>query len=145
MSRFWKIIVVIALVVAALLLMTLQDLVYVYYFAVSPFKYYYHGSGEQICWGKSCEEADLVVPAAKTGPHRRLWLVAAHFPSLKEIREFAGELLGHQWRETACLNRASAALFCFEWQGPQLAKSPTSLPKPSESGPPTPPADRAYR
>lgn len=122
-----------------------QDWVYVYYFAVSPFKYYFHGPWKKISWGKSCGEADLVVPAAGNKSPRRLWLIAAHFPSLEKMRKFAGDLLGPQWRETACLNRASAALFCFEWHGPQLAKSPTPPAKPGESGSPTPTTDTAYR
>ncbi|MBI4795693.1 MAG: glycosyltransferase family 39 protein [Deltaproteobacteria bacterium] len=122
-----------------------QDWVYVYYFAVYPFKYYFHRPWKKVCWGKSCVETDLVVPAAKSQHPRRLWLVASHFPSLNYMREFAGELLGSQWRETACLSRASAALFCFEWQGPQLAKSRTFPAKPGESGSPTPPAGTAYK
>jgi hypothetical protein len=112
-----------------------QDLVYVYYFAVSPFKYYYRGPEERICWGKSCLERKLEVPAARTKPPQRLWLVAAHFGSLEEMRGFAWDLLGPQWRETACLDRPSAALFCYEWQGPQLAKNRTSPAKPGESAP----------
>jgi 4-amino-4-deoxy-L-arabinose transferase-like glycosyltransferase len=122
-----------------------RDWVYVYHFAVFPFKYYFQGPGERICWGKSCGEKDLVVSAAESKQPRRLWLIASHFPTLTEMREFAGELLGSQWRETACLSRTSAALFCFEWQGPQLAKSRTSPAKPGESDSPTPPAGTAYR
>lgn len=121
-----------------------QDWVYVYYFAVAPFKYYFHTPWKRICWGKSCVETDLTVPAAESKQSRRLWLIASHFPSLKEMRQFTKKLLGSGWRETACLSRTSAALFCFEWQGPQLAKSPTSPAKPGESGLPTPPADTAY-
>jgi len=122
-----------------------QDWVYVYYFAVFPFKYYWHGPWQKIYWGKSCGETDLVVPVAKKGSPQRLWLIAAHFESLEEMRKFAWDLLGPQWRETACLDRASAALFCFEWQGPQLAKSPIPPPIPGESGFPALTTDTAYR
>jgi len=122
-----------------------QDWVYVYYFAVSPFKYYFHGPGERICWGKSCVEKELAVPAAGAPTPRRLWLIASHIPSLKYLREFAGELLGPQWREVSCLSRVGAALFCFEEQGPQLAKSRTSLAKPDESDSPAPPAGKACK
>jgi hypothetical protein len=86
-----------------------------------------------------------VVPAAGSQHPQRLWLIASHFSSLAEMREFARELLGSQWGETACLSRANAALFCFEWQGPQLAKSRTFPVKPGESDSPTPPAGTAYR
>jgi len=122
-----------------------RDLIYVYYFAIPPFKYYYRGSGKRICWGKSCEERDLAVPAAGTGPPRRLWLIASHITSLADMREFAAELLGTEWREVSCLTRISAVLFCFEWQGPQLAKSRTTLAAPGESDPPVLPPDRAYK
>ncbi|MFZ5450679.1 MAG: glycosyltransferase family 39 protein [Thermodesulfobacteriota bacterium] len=122
-----------------------RDWVYVYYFAVPPFKYYWHSPFKNVCWGKSCVEIEMMLPTAKGNRPTRLWLMAAHFPSLQHMRKFAGELLGPQWRETACLNRASAALFCFAWQGPQLAKSQTTLAKPDESGPPTPTTDTAYR
>ncbi|MEW6659570.1 MAG: glycosyltransferase family 39 protein [Thermodesulfobacteriota bacterium] len=122
-----------------------RDWVYVYYFAASPFKYYFHGPGERVCWGKSCYETDLALPAVGTGPPRRVWLIASHFPSLEDMRKFAGNLLGPQWRETACLSRVSAALFCFEWQGPQLAKSRTSLGEPGESGLPVPSPGKAYK
>jgi len=122
-----------------------RDWVYVYYFAVSPFKYYFQGSGERVCWGKSCGEKELAVPAATTGHPRRLWLIASHIPSLAEMREFTSGLLGTEWREVTCLTRPGAALFCFEWQGPQLAKSRTPLAVPGESGPPVPLPGKAYK
>jgi 4-amino-4-deoxy-L-arabinose transferase-like glycosyltransferase len=122
-----------------------QDWVYVYYFAVSPFKYYFHRPGQKVCWGNSCGETNLMMPAAASQHPRRLWLIASHFPSLEGMRKFARDLLGPQWRETACLSRVSAALLCFEWQGQQLAKSPASPVRPGESGLPVPPAGTAYR
>lgn len=122
-----------------------QDLVYVYHFAVPPFKYYFQGSWERVCWGKSCKERGLKVQASGIKPPRRLWLLAAHIPSMEEMREFAAKLLGRQWRETACLTRVGAVLFCFEWQGPQLARNRSSLPKPGESGLVNPTAGKAYK
>jgi len=122
-----------------------QDRVYVYYFAVSPFKYYFQNPGERIHWGKSCGETELEVPAGRGRQSQRLWLIASHFPSLEGIRKFSRGLLGPQWREAACLSRTSAALFCFERQGTQFAKKTMSPPKPPGSGPPTPPDDKAYR
>jgi hypothetical protein len=122
-----------------------RDWVYVYYFAIPPFKYYFHGSEKRICWGKSCEEKDLALPDASAGPPRRLWLIASHIASMKHIRGFVADLVGSEWREVSCLTRSSACLFCFEWQGPQLAKSRTSPGAPDESGPPAPPPGRAYK
>jgi hypothetical protein len=122
-----------------------QDWIYVYHFAVAPFKYYFQSPGERIRWGKSCLESDLQVPAAGGKQTQRLWLIASHFPSLKEIRQFSKKLLGPQWREAACLSLTSAALFCFERQGTQLAKKTAPPAKPPGFGPPTPPGDKAYR
>jgi hypothetical protein len=122
-----------------------RDLVYVYYFAIPPFKYYFRGPEKRVCWGKSCEERDLAVPAAGTGHPRRLWLIASHITTLAEVQEFAAELLGTEWREVSCLTRIGAVLLCFEQQGPQFAKSRTSLGVPGESGPPVPPPGRAYK
>lgn len=124
---------------------TPRDWVYVYYFAVPPFKYYFNGSGERVCLGKSCVETELEVPAPRTGHPRRLWLIASHIPSLGEMREFAAELLGTEWREVSCLNRTGAVLFCYEWQGPRLAKTRTSPGVPGESGLPVPTPGKAYK
>jgi len=122
------------------------DLVYVYYHAISPFKYYYRGSLEGVCWGRSCVETNLSAAAAPPGPaSRRLWLIGAHVPDLEYLRHFAGKLLGPRWQETACLSQDGAALFRFEWQEPALtAKKPAALPAPALSGPPAPPGDKAY-
>ena len=122
-----------------------QDWIYVYHFAVAPFKYYFQSPEERICWGKSCVERKLEVPADRGKQPQRLWLIASHFPSMEEMRKFTRELLGPQWREAACLSRTSAALFCFERQGTQLAKKTAPSAKPPGFGPPTPPGDKAYR
>jgi hypothetical protein len=90
-------------------------------------------------------ERKLEVPADRGKQPQRLWLIASHFPSLEEMRKFTRELLGPQWREAACLSRTSAALFCFERQGTQLAKKTAPSAKPPGFGPPTPPGDKAYR
>ncbi len=103
-----------------------QDLIYVYYYAVYPFKYYYHGPDPGICWGRSCVEQGLE-PAGQAGtPPQRFWLIASHVPDLKFLRQFAAKLLGPDWQEAACLIRVGAALLLFERQ-PQAAaaKTPT--------------------
>jgi 4-amino-4-deoxy-L-arabinose transferase-like glycosyltransferase len=108
------------------------DLIYVYYFAVSPFKYYYHGPKPGVCWGRSCVEQGLK-PAGEAGtPPQRLWLIASHIPDLKFLRQFGAKLLGPDWRETACLTREGAALLLFERQ-PEAAAAKTP------SGPLAPP------
>jgi 4-amino-4-deoxy-L-arabinose transferase-like glycosyltransferase len=120
------------------------DLVYVYYHAVSPFKYYYQGSLEGVCWGRTCVDTNLAAPAAPPHPPpRRLWLIASHFLSLEDLRTFAAGLLGPHWQETDCLTRMGAALLCFEVREVQAAKSPAARPAPALSGPPGPPGGKA--
>lgn len=97
-----------------------QDLVYVYYFATDPFKYYYRGPLQQVCFGKSCDETGLRLPAAGTAA-RRLWLIASHIPPMDDLREFAADLLGPHWQETACYTQEGAVLFRFDRQGKAVA------------------------
>jgi 4-amino-4-deoxy-L-arabinose transferase-like glycosyltransferase len=106
-----------------------QDLIYVYYFAVSPFKYYYHGPHPKICWGLSCVEQGLEMAGRGPGAPQRLWLIASHIPDLNFLRQFAAKLLGPHWREAECLTREGAALLRFDRQ-PQAAaaKTPTGPP-----------------
>ncbi len=124
-----------------------QDLVYVYYHAIKPFKYYSHKHMERICYGKSCVETALKMPESGASPPQRVWLLASHIPSLEYMRKFAAGLLGHEWQETACLTRTGAVLFRFEWrQGPETAPiTPTTQKEPPVSGSEVPPADKVYR
>ncbi|MEW6387289.1 MAG: glycosyltransferase family 39 protein [Thermodesulfobacteriota bacterium] len=115
-----------------------QDRVYVYYYAINPFKYYFHGNLDQVCWGKSCVETGWLWPEVGDSSHRRLWLLSTHYPSLKYMQEFAARLLGPGWRQTACLKRPGAVLFRFDWQGPVEANRQTLRSGPSLSGSPTP-------
>lgn len=98
-----------------------QDWIYVYYFANDPFRYYFSGSPQRVCWGKSCGETDLELPGRNTSRPQRLWLIASHINTLAEMREFAADLLGGHWQETTCLIREGALLFQFERRGPILA------------------------
>ncbi len=115
------------------------DLVYVYYFAVSPFKYYYHGPKTGICWGRSCVEKGLDPTAAAPTPPQRLWLIASHIPDLKFLRQFAADLLGPDWREAACFTRVGAVLLRFDRQPrAAAAKTPSGPPELPGSGAPGP-------
>jgi 4-amino-4-deoxy-L-arabinose transferase-like glycosyltransferase len=100
-----------------------QDLVYVYYFAKDPFRYYYRGPATGFCWGRSCLERGLELPAAGAPAPRRLWLIASHIASQEQIGHFAADLLGPRWRETERLCREGAVLLAFERLGPSLAAS----------------------
>ncbi|MCK9375331.1 MAG: glycosyltransferase family 39 protein [Syntrophobacterales bacterium] len=122
-----------------------QDLVYVYYFAVSPFKYYYHGPPPGICWGQSCVEKGLSLKEGAGAPPPRLWLVASHIPDLKFLRQFAADLLGPDWREAACLTRVGAVLLRFDRLPEAVAaKPPAAPPVPPESGVPAPSGGMVY-
>ena len=122
-----------------------QDVVYVYYHAIQPYKYYAKKPVAHLCFGKSCVERALQVPETGGPPPQRLWLLGSHIPSLKYMREFAAQLLGPQWQERACLIREGAVLFRFERPGPEAAaKTPSPPPGLSGGGSPVPPADRAY-
>jgi len=122
-----------------------HDLVYVYYFAVSPFKYYYHGPATGICWGRSCVEKGLTLAAAAGGPPQRLWLVASHIPDLKFLRQFAADLLGPDWREEACFTRVGAVLLRFDRQPEAVAAKTSAAPPASpESGLPAQSGDTVY-
>jgi 4-amino-4-deoxy-L-arabinose transferase-like glycosyltransferase len=108
-----------------------RDLVYVYYFAVAPFKYYFRGPVADICWGRSCVEKGLITTTPSRAP-QRLWFIASHFPDLNFLRQFAHNLLGPDWRETACQTREGAALLRFD-RLPQSTAAKTPI------GPSTPP------
>ncbi|MGA9754491.1 MAG: glycosyltransferase family 39 protein [Desulfobaccales bacterium] len=122
-----------------------QDLVYVYYFAVAPFKYYYRGPNHGVCWGRSCVEKGLDRAAqAQTSP-QRLWLIASHIPDLKFLRQFTANLLGPDWQEAACLTRVGAVLLRFDRRPlAAAAKTPTGPPAPAESVAAGPSAGTVY-
>ncbi len=100
-----------------------QDLVYVYYFAKDPFRYYYKGPEAGFCWGKSCVEDHLQLPPSASATPRRLWLIASHIISPEQVEQFAAQLLGPDWREVDRFCQEGAVLLEFEHQGPDLAAS----------------------
>ncbi len=123
-----------------------QDLVYVYYYAVAPFKYYYRGPTAGICWGRSCVEKDLDTKEANGTSPDRVWLLASHIPDLKFLQQFAAGLLGPDWRESVCRTQVGAVLLRFDRQ-PQAVvdKTPASPSGPTESGAPDQSAETACK
>uniref|UniRef100_A0A7C3UXT4 Glycosyltransferase RgtA/B/C/D-like domain-containing protein n=1 Tax=Desulfobacca acetoxidans TaxID=60893 RepID=A0A7C3UXT4_9BACT len=104
------------------------DRIYVYYHAIYPFKYYFRGDLEGVCWGKSCVETNLDLPASGPASPRRLWLVAAHFGELASLRQFATRLLGPNWREETIKRQQNAALLLFVPQDCIMAAPQNALP-----------------
>lgn len=125
-----------------------QDRVYVYYYAIHPFKYYFQGDLAQIYWGKSCVETGLELSPDEHEDHGpqppRLWLISGHYPNLAYMEAFAANLLGPDWRQTASLKTQGAVLYRFEQQETAMAKNQTARPEPSVSGPPAPSREKAY-
>jgi hypothetical protein len=119
------------------------DQVYVYLHAIYPFKYYYRGKLTGILWGTDCTETNLHLPASGPASSQRLWLVAAHFPDLAYLRQFAAGLLGPSWHEEALISRHNAALFLFVHQTKLMMKSRNALPEPPQSATLTPPVGTA--
>lgn len=131
-----------------------RDLIYVYYYAIHPFKYYYQSSLEHVYWGKSCVETGLHLnedddeddeDEDTDGPARRLWLISGHYPSLAYMDAFAAKLLGPDWQQTLRLEAPGAILYRFERRPAAAAKTRAPRPEPAGSGPPAPVAGRAYK
>lgn len=119
------------------------DCLYVYYHAISPFKYYYRGNLAGVRWGQTCVEAGLALPASGPEAPRRLWLVAAHFGDLDFLKIFAARLLGPGWRQEAVLTRRDAALLLLVPSDQALAKSPQAPPGSPQSGTAAPTPEKA--
>ncbi len=123
-----------------------QDQVYVYYYAVFPFKYYLPDYPGPVRWGKSCVETGLIIDDDEEDEDEeppfpaRLWLLGAHFPSLAYMEKFAAGLLGPQWQRTAQFTETGAVLYCFERRSRPAPDR--GQPAPLLSGSPTPPSGR---
>ncbi len=109
------------------------DLIYVYYFAVYPFRYYYQGPTESLIWGQSCHEQCLTLPPPQDGRQDRLWLIFSHFEHFRDLEKFSRRLLGDGWQEQERLVRPGAALFCFTRRGPAVSPPATGAPSPGPS------------
>ncbi|MBW1992632.1 MAG: hypothetical protein JRI59_11105, partial [Deltaproteobacteria bacterium] len=131
------------------------DAVYVYYYAIYPFKYYFRGNLAGIYWGKSCVERDLDLSgtaasrqtqkAGRPRQPRRLWLISGHYPSLEYMETFAAGLLGPGWRQTARYLEEGAVLYLFEPLGEPPANRRSGQPAPSVSGSPGPAPGKACK
>ncbi|MDD3579420.1 MAG: glycosyltransferase family 39 protein [Desulfobacca sp.] len=89
------------------------EVVYVYYFAIYPFKFYYQGAQDQVIWGQSCQDCNLTWPPGRKSPPPRLWLIFSHFEDQRWIEQFSQRLLGDGWHQVLNLSRPGAALWCF--------------------------------
>jgi hypothetical protein len=119
-----------------------RDWVYVYYHAIYPFKYYYREPLQRVCWGKSCVDRTLTLPAGLNQPPARFWLVAAHFQHLEEIQRFGHTLLGPEWHLAQVITRTKAALLLYTRKDQTLAQYPGRLPGPRQSGPADPAGEK---
>ncbi len=90
-----------------------RDLIYVYYFAIYPFKYYYQGSPDGIMWGQSCQECCFPLPRERLKGVSKLWLIFTHFETMAEVEQYSRCLVGERWSEQIRLTQPGAALFCY--------------------------------
>ncbi len=125
-----------------------RDYVYVYYYATNSFKYYLPDYQGRVRWGRSCVEAGLIIDDEDDDDGddqfpARVWLVAAHFPDLAYMENFAGNLLGPGWRRTAAFTQPGAVLYRFERQGPTSVAKVRERPGRLVSGSPAPPSGKA--
>jgi hypothetical protein len=89
------------------------DLIYVYYFAIYPFKFYYQGTPENIVWGASCHDRCLPLPPERLQQIERLWMIFSHFETAADVDRFIENLLGEGWTRQLELNQPGAVLFCY--------------------------------
>ncbi len=95
------------------------DLLYVYHYAVYPFRYYRPDfPPEQVRFGATVHDRNLFPGDEEEDddddPPVRVWLLAAHFPGGDFLDSFAAGLLGPGWVATARYQEPGAALICFE-------------------------------
>jgi len=89
------------------------ELIYVYYFAIPPFKFYYQGDAAAVIWGRSCNDRNLLLPSDLESPPPRLWLIFSHFEEWAWIEQFSRRLLGEGWQRVLELSRPGAALLGY--------------------------------
>ena len=89
------------------------DLIYVYYFAIDPFKFYYQGPRDNIIWGQSCHDGCLPLPPERLQQIERLWMIFSHFETAADVDRFIKNLLGEGWTRELELSQPGAVLFCY--------------------------------
>ena len=89
------------------------DLIYVYYFAIDPFKFYYQGPRDNIIWGQSCHDGCLPLPPERLQQMERLWLIFSHFETAADVDRFIKNLLGEGWTRELELSQPGAVLFYY--------------------------------
>lgn len=89
------------------------DLIYVYYFAIDPFKFYYQGPRDRIIWGQSCHDRCLPLPPEDLQRVERLWMIFSHFETDGDVDRFIANLLGRGWTRHLELRQPGARLFCY--------------------------------
>jgi len=125
-----------------------RDLVYVYYYAVYPFRYYRPDfPPERVRFGSSCHENGLFPDDGEEDDDdefpARVWLLAAHHPGREFLENFALGLLGQGWRQTALHEAPGAMLFCYERETRFTRRGPKAA-GPQLSGGPVPPSGRVF-
>ncbi|MGQ9921306.1 MAG: glycosyltransferase family 39 protein [Desulfobacca sp.] len=86
------------------------DAIYLYYFAIDPFRFYYRGPYTDIIYGQSCHDCGLPLPAARLAQIQRLWLVFSHFETEADVERFIANLLGQGWTQELSLAQPGALL-----------------------------------
>ncbi len=89
------------------------ELIYVYYFAIDPFKFYYHGPPDNIVFGESCQDHCLPLPPERLRQINRIWLIFSHFETQAGMEQFSRNILGDGWTQELELSQPGAVLFCY--------------------------------
>jgi hypothetical protein len=89
------------------------DAIYVYYFAIDPFKFYYPGPRENIIWGQSCHDGCLALSPEDLQRIERLWMIFSHFETPADVDRFIANLLGQGWTRHLKVSQPGAVLFCY--------------------------------
>lgn len=106
-----------------------RDLLYVYHYAVYPFRFYRPDfPPQQVRYGATVHDKNLFPGDDEDDedddPPERVWLLAAHFPGGDFLDTFAAGLLGPGWRATVRYTEPGAALICFERDARLTARPP---------------------
>jgi hypothetical protein len=89
------------------------DAIYVYYFAIYPFRFYFQGPQDHIIWGQSCHDRCLPLTLEDVRRIERLWMIFSHFETEAEVDRFIADLLGQGWTRQLAMSQPGAVLFCY--------------------------------